>query len=187
MHADRSGTLCLVHELRPKRLHVLRHAKSSWGDAALDDHDRPLNARGRRAADRIAEHIRDRAIEPGVVLCSSARRTRETYERIARALVGAEVLFEPGLYHAGGAVILGRLQRLPADVECAMLVGHNPGLQDLVLALARPGHRRQRVYEAFPTGALASLLLAVSGWSEIGPGTGELEGYVVPRELPGAR
>lgn len=187
MHADRFGTLCLVHELRPKRLHVLRHAKSSWGDAALDDHGRPLNARGRRAADRIAEHIRDQAVEPEVVLCSSARRTRETYERIEHALVDAEVQFEPELYHASQAVLLGRLQGLPADVECAMLVGHNPGLQDLVLTLAQPGYWRQRVYEAFPTGALASLLFVVFGWSEIGPSTGELEGYVVPRELLGER
>ncbi len=173
--------------LQPKRLHVLRHAKSSWGDAALDDHDRPLNVRGKRAAARIADHIRAQAIEPTLVLCSSAQRTRETYERIEHALVNADALFEPELYHAGQAVLLGRLQGLPAEVDCAMLLGHNPGLQDLVLTVARPGHRRQRVFERFPTGALASLVLAVAGWSELGPGTADLEDLVVPRELPGGQ
>jgi phosphohistidine phosphatase len=76
-----------------KRLYLLRHAKSSWKDASLPDHDRPLAGRGRRAAKAIARHLRDQGIEPELVLCSSARRARETFERIEPALGGArEVL-----------------------------------------------------------------------------------------------
>lgn len=176
-----------MSQLQPKRLHVLRHAKSSWGDAALDDYDRPLNGRGKRAVARIAEYLDAQAIEPAVVLCSPARRTRETYARIEHAFAGADVLFEPELYHASEAVLIGRLQRIAADVDCALLLGHNPGLQDLVLTVAQPGPDRQRVLEKFPTGALASIALTVADWSAIGSDTGHLVGFVVPRELPTGR
>jgi phosphohistidine phosphatase SixA len=88
----------LPHERPMKRLYLLRHAKSSWKDATLGDHDRPLAGRGRRASKVIARRLRDRGIEPEVVLCSTARRARETLDRIAPALGAPAVEFEPDLY-----------------------------------------------------------------------------------------
>src|SRR5438876_10156760 len=93
-----------------KTLYLLRHAKSSWEDVALADHDRPLASRGRRASRTIAAHLRKQAIVPSLVLCSSARRTRETLERI-RAGLGEEieVQIEDGLYAASASDLLARL------------------------------------------------------------------------------
>src|SRR5687768_4960118 len=74
-----------------KHLYLLRHAKSSWKQRGLPDHDRPLAGRGRHAATAIADHMRDQGIEPELVLCSTARRARETLERIEPVLTGAAV------------------------------------------------------------------------------------------------
>src|SRR5919198_777243 len=100
-----------------RRLHLLRHAKSSWKDP-----DRPLARRGRRAADAIARHMRDEAIAPELVLCSTARRARETCEGIGPALGAAPVRYEPELYGASAATLLERVRSLPDDVESVLLI-----------------------------------------------------------------
>ena len=115
-----------------KRLFVLRHAKSSWDNPGLDDHERPLAPRGRRALEVMSEHIRASGIAPQLVLCSTSRRTRETLEGIG---VGGEHLIEPALYSATCEEVLARLRELPDDVSSAMLIGHNPTMQVLVLRL----------------------------------------------------
>src|SRR5947209_14390420 len=115
-----------------KQLFVLRHAKSSWEEPGLADHERPLAPRGRRAVEAIAAHVNATGITPELVLCSSARRTRETLEGVA---VGGEHVIEPALYGASAEEVLDRLHQVPDEVRSVMLVGHNPTLQTLVVRL----------------------------------------------------
>jgi phosphohistidine phosphatase len=163
----------------PKRLFILRHAKSSWDDPSLDDHDRPLAPRGRRAVGLLSAHLRANGIEPALVLCSSARRTRETLEGVNP---GGRQLIEPGLYGAGASEILAMLQRLPEDVRSAMVIGHNPAMQMIVLRLAAGRTQLDAVREKFPTGALATLTFEAP-WNELVPGAAELTAFVRPRDL----
>jgi phosphohistidine phosphatase len=167
------------------RLHLLRHAKSSWDDEGLADHDRPLAKRGRRAAQLIADHIREKAMAPDVVLCSSSLRTRETLDRIARSLPPATpVEVEAELYAASAERLLARIRALPDEVGSAMVIGHNPGLQLLALELVGGGGSElARLREKFPTAALATLDLPSGRWSRIAPGEAELVAYVRPRDL----
>jgi phosphohistidine phosphatase len=163
-----------------KHLFVLRHAKSSWDEPGLDDHDRPLAPRGWQAVTALAEHLQASAIKPELVLCSSARRTRETLEGIR---VGGEHLIEPELYDATAEDVVARLRRVAAAVESVMVIGHNPTMQTLVLRLAGgPGGAVERVRAKYPTGGLATLTFD-SGWSELAPGSARLAGFVRPKEL----
>jgi phosphohistidine phosphatase len=167
-----------------KRVYLLRHAKSSWDDPDLADHDRPLAPRGKRSAEKLARYIAKERIRPGLVLCSSSKRTRQTLKGIAPALPkGVEVRYEDGLYAAGHTALLERLRRLPDSVTAVMIVGHNPGLQDLATTLARNGAERARVEAGFPTGALAALAVRRLTWSGLGPGDADIVAYVVPRDL----
>jgi phosphohistidine phosphatase len=161
------------------RLWVLRHAKSSWDDPTLADPDRPLSSRGRKACAALRRHCATAGVLPELVLCSSSQRTRETLAALLPALGDPEVRVEDGIYLAGAQGLLTRLRAL--DVESALLVGHNPGLQELVLLLARPGPLRARVEAKLPTGALATL--DIESWAELGGDAAELVAFVVPREL----
>jgi phosphohistidine phosphatase len=169
-----------------KRLFLLRHAKSSWDDPRLDDHERPLAPRGRRASKLISEHLRRERIAPSLVLCSSARRARETLERVMPALDTADVSIEDPLYEASAETLLQRLRKVPNDVSSVMLVGHQPAIQRLTLDLAGDGAELARVRAKFPTAALATLLF-VGDWSELGPGSAELAAYVKPKQLAAER
>jgi phosphohistidine phosphatase len=166
-----------------KRLYLLRHAKSSWKEPGVPDHDRPLSGRGRRAAKAMAAHLRAQGIEPELVLCSTAERTRQTLARIEPALGAPEVRFERELYGAAAATLLDRLQRVEDPIGSVMLIGHNPGLELLALDLARPGPALRKLSAKYPTGALATLELAAPSWRALGHGSAELTGFVVPREL----
>jgi phosphohistidine phosphatase len=163
-----------------KRLYLLRHAKSSWKQPDLADHDRPLAGRGRRAAKAIARHLDENDVEVELVLCSTARRARETLERIQPALGRASVRYEPELYGATADGLLERLHRVPDGVATVMLVGHNPALEDLARVLA--GHAPE-LEPKFPTAALATLELPDGGWGDLAPGGARLIGVVRPREL----
>jgi phosphohistidine phosphatase len=166
-----------------KRLFVLRHAKSSWDNPGLDDHERPLAPRGWRAVEAIAAHLSASGIEPELVLCSSSRRTRETLEGIE---VGGEHLIEPGLYAATCEEVLDRLRRLPDSISSAMLIGHNPTAQMLVLRLSNHDGSgvldpaREQVKRKFPTGALATLSFDCT-WRELEPGCAELQEFTSPK------
>ena len=167
-----------------RTLFLLRHAKSSWADPGMDDHDRPLNGRGRRAAQDIAGILADMAPPPAIVLCSTARRTRETLDGIRPGLAGdPEVRFERRLYLADADVLAAAVRDLP-DVPAALLIGHNPGLHELACHLAGTGDPalRTRLAQHFPTGALA--MIAFPGaWAAAVAGTGRLVSYLVPRDL----
>jgi phosphohistidine phosphatase len=166
-----------------RRLHLLRHAKSSWDDPALGDHERPLAPRGRRATVRIARWMREHDVRPELVVCSSAVRARETLAGVLAELEEPEVRIEDELYAASAEALLGRVRALPDEVEDAMLVGHNPGLGNLLLLLAEPRGLRERAIEKVPTGALATLEADVARWSDLVPGETRLIAFVVPREL----
>ncbi|HKY24286.1 MAG TPA: histidine phosphatase family protein [Gaiella sp.] len=166
-----------------KRLLLLRHAKSSWDDAALRDRDRPLAPRGRKAAKRMGRWAEKNRIRPQLVLCSSAVRARETLQRMLPCLGEPDVWVEVTLYAAAAETLLARVQALPDDVDEAMLVGHNPGVEDLALLLAQPGSNRDRARVKVPTGALLELEADVTRWRDMDPGKARLIRFVVPREL----
>ena len=164
-----------------KRLFLLRHAKSSWDDPRLDDHDRPLAPRGLRASAVMAEHLRQERIAPTLVLCSPARRTRETLERVM-PLDRAEVRIEDELYRASSKDLLQRLREVPDEVDSVMLIGHQPAIQQLALQLAAEGSELERLKAKFPTAALATLDFP-GEWSGLGRGSAELVAYVKPKQL----
>jgi len=163
---------------------LLRHGKSSWSDSTLADIDRPLAPRGERAAKKLAKYIRRKRIRPALVLCSPALRARQTLEAVEASL-GKRYVVEivPQLYAASEHELLERLKALPEPVSSVMLIGHNPGLQDLALVLAARGSYLPQLEEKFPTGALATLVVPSPSWSALGPGEAELVDYVLPRQL----
>ena len=168
-----------------KVLYLLRHAKSSWSDGSLPDHDRPLGPRGKKATRALVRHLAGTGAEPALVLCSTALRARQTLDGVLPAL-GAEVdvWYEDSLYGASDDELLARLRKLPPAVPSAMVVGHNPGLADLAVELVGGGDEAAlaRLHTKFPAGALASLG-GIESWQALGPGAASLTGFVVPRDL----
>jgi len=165
-------------------LHLLRHLKSSWDDPGMDDFERPLNARGLRDADTLAAAVATAGLAPGLVLCSSARRTRETLARVVPALAGDHrIELDSELYLAPADRILARLRRVPGEVAAVLVIGHNPGLHDLavLLASAGPAESRRRLAEKFPTGSLATIE-APGPWVDLRPGSGRLVAFFRPRD-----
>ena len=164
---------------------LIRHAKSSWDDPLQADHDRPLNDRGRDAAPKIGQWLAGRDLTPQTVLSSPARRTQETWSAIATTLlandtVGPELIFTSRLYHASPERMLGVLREAKGDVVA--LIGHNPGIGSLAWSLCQtpPAHSK---FQFYPTGATLILRFDANSWAEIGPGQGQVEGFVVPRDL----
>jgi phosphohistidine phosphatase len=169
-----------------KTLYLLRHAKSSWDDPGLTDHDRPLAPRGRKAARRIASHLSRTQRRPRLVLCSSATRARQTWDAIAGVLgATAEVVVEDALYGADAVELLARLHEVPEAVEAVLVVGHNPALQDLASWLAGGGDPGSlgRLRDKFPTGAMATLSTE-GAWDSLGAEQAYLVALVAPRDLP---
>src|SRR5439155_17749153 len=123
-----------------------------WDDPRVDDHDRPLAARGKKAMKAMARHLRSENVHPSLVLCSSAKRARQTLERVLPSL-GEDVPIEveDGLYTFEENVLLGRLKKVPASVASVMLVGHNPAMQELALLLAGSGQDLARAKAKFST------------------------------------
>jgi phosphohistidine phosphatase len=165
-----------------KRLYLLRHAKSSWDDPGLPDRDRPLAERGKRAAEKIAKHLKRSGIRPDLVLCSSALRARQTLSRIVPAIGDAETGIIDALYAAEAEDMLARIREIPGGITSVMLIGHNPGMQDLALELASEGEDLERLRRKFPTAALATLEFEAE-WNNLRPGGARLIDLVVPKEL----
>ena len=165
------------------QLHLLRHAKSSWDDPGLADHDRPLSARGRKAAKRLARVIDAEGVRPQLVLCSPAVRATQTLERVLDALGSPEVRLDEALYHASAEGLLSRVHAIPEDVSDAVVIGHNPGLAELCLLLARPGAHRDRIAGSLPTGAFATLAADTSSWEGLDAGSAHIVRLLLPREL----
>ncbi len=171
------------------RLLLLRHAKSDWSKDA-DDHDRPLSPRGRKAAPEIALYMRNRDYVPEAVLCSTALRTRETLDLLLAAWrKRPEMRFERLLYLADWPVLLANLKKAPPRATPLLLVGHNPGIEQLAIALAdqpkdaRARARLQRLTQKFPTAALAVFDFEITSWRNLRPGSGQLVDYARPKDI----
>jgi phosphohistidine phosphatase len=163
-----------------KHLVLVRHAKSSWSDPNLADHDRPLNRRGREAATAMGGHLRGSGWHPDLVLCSSATRARQTLERLQ--LEDVRIVIEDGLYGATAGALLGRVRAVGDDVHTLAVIAHNPGIEELTRMLATQDDDPAAAGK-FPTGAVADLEFAVDHWSEVAPGGGRLRALVLPRAL----
>lgn len=174
-----------------RTIYLLRHAKSSWKDDSVEDFDRPLNKRGRAAATAMGAYFSKQHITPAQVLCSSAKRTRETMERLQMALGPAvPVRYEKGLYLAEAPLLLRRMKRLNDSLGSVMLVGHNPGLEQLALLLTSEddgtnsdADARRKLASKFPTGSLAVIEVNVIRWHDLKPGCGRLQDFVRARDL----
>lgn len=173
-----------------KSLYLLRHAKSSWEDSSLEDHDRPLNRRGLENATQMGEHMRKKGYLPALVLCSTSRRTRETLERIAPALSRDCIIrYEPKLYLATAERMVGLLRETEDAISSVLVIAHSPGTEQCALALAGRGGSREeeqlraQIEEKFPTAALAVLRLALKHWRALAPATGQLADFIRPRDL----
>jgi phosphohistidine phosphatase len=184
-----------------KTLYLVRHAKSDWEDPALADRDRPLAARGRKAASTLAGHIERSGISPALVLCSPARRTMDTLRLISGSFRDpVEILVEDELYGAPTGELLRRLRTVPAPTPSVMLIGHNPAIHELALALVSPGASRvspgtskgasggrsadslKQLKVKFPTGAMATLAVPAP-WTDLGDEPADLLEFALPREL----
>lgn len=165
-------------------LSLLRHAKSSWDDPTLDDHDRPLAKRGVKAVPLIAAYMRREGLVPDLVLCSDAMRTRATLALLVAEL-GAppRIVYDDTLYLATPQAILSAVS---ANTEKHILVvGHNPGMHALALELVGDGNRKllAGLAREFPTAALAVLTFDVERWSDVTPVSGRLRHFTTPRRL----
>ncbi len=165
-----------------RRIHLLRHAKSSWDDATLGDHDRPLAPRGIKASARLARWISRSDVRPELVLCSSALRTRETLTGIEEALGSPRVVVADSLYAASAGALAHRLRRLPSQLSEVLLVGHNPGLADLCQLLAQQSPEKEQLAEKLPTGALVTLETHLD-WADLVSECATITNLVLPREL----
>ncbi len=168
-------------------LYLLRHAKSSWDAPELADIDRPLAGRGRRDAEAMATYMHQQGIVPALVLCSPARRTRQTLKPLKRWLTGSRIVIDDGLYGASADRMLRRVNEIDDEVSSALLIAHEPGIRELALLLAGSGDQEalRRVDEKFPTGALAGLAVSAQRWAALAPGDAELRWFVRPKDLGG--
>ena len=170
-----------------KRLTLLRHAKSGDDGSVARDFDRRLNAKGRRAARAIGRHLRERAVTFDRVVASPAVRVVETIEELATGRAAAiDPQWEKDIYLATARELLEIVRRTPDEVGSLLLVGHNPGLEELVLCLVPDRDEdatRDKVEEKYPTASLAEIELAIDRWGDAAAGAGTLAGFVRPRDL----
>ena len=161
-----------------KTLLVLRHAKSSWSNYQLADHDRPLKGRGKRDAPRMGQLIRSQDLVPDLIISSSARRAVSTAQLVAQECgYESEIEVTREFYHAGPETYLEHIAFLPDEVNVVMVVGHNPGVEELIEEFSSSWQR-------MPTAALAEIRLDLDNWSELDEDSkGELVNLWIPREL----
>ena len=160
-----------------KRLLLLRHAKSSWSDPRLADFARPLNERGLRAAPLMGRHLRERKVRPDLVLCSPAERARQTASLVTEAAgLAAPLRYDERIYEATAARLVEVVSQAEEGAGSLLLVGHNPGMEELLELLTGEARR-------MPTAALACVRLDTDEWARLAPRSGRLEWHVKPKEL----
>ena len=167
-----------------RRLILMRHAKAERGKG-IADRDRALDERGRKTAPRMGTFLAAEGLRPDAVRVSSARRTLETWDGVRTALDGIEAEPVSALYEAPMSVILDVVRAAPAGAACLLVIGHNPGIQDLAASLAGTGAEdgRRRLALEFPTAALAVIDFDIGDWSEVAAGEGNLERFVMPGDV----
>jgi len=168
-----------------KTLILLRHAKSDWSDSGQRDFDRPLNARGARAASTMGRHLQALGIAFDRVVASPAVRVIETIEQFETGYGRIVPEWDRRLYLASAAGLLDVIHQLPEEVGSALVIGHNPGLEELALLLVpdTPGAMRDAVEVKFPTASMAEISFAVDRWEDVVPASGELVRFIRPRDL----
>ncbi|HEY0212360.1 MAG TPA: histidine phosphatase family protein [Paenirhodobacter sp.] len=162
-----------------RRLILTRHAKSSWDDPLMADIDRPLNGRGRLAARELGDFLASRGLEPEEVLCSTALRTRQTWDGVASAVLETlpQIDYRKAIYHADPAAMLTLLKA--ATMPTVMLIGHNPGIGEFAASLpARPVYTPD--FRKFPTCATLVIDFQIDRWSDLQPGTGDVIEFFTP-------
>lgn len=163
------------------RLILTRHAKSSWDDPLMSDHDRPLNERGKAAAADLGNWLASRGYVPDQVLCSDALRTRKTWSGIAPALPGTPILeLKPALYHAGPDVMLAVLRH--ATGKTVMMIGHNPGIAEFAHRIVARAPLNPD-FQRYPTGATLVVDFAAESWADVAWSMGSVDDFIIPREL----
>lgn len=166
-----------------KTLLLFRHAKSSHANLLQRDKERGLNARGRADCLKIGPALQARGLRPDLILCSSARRARETVELLLESLAEpVQVQYEEELYLAEPATVLAHAQGAPEAAACLMLVGHNPGFGTLAFALAGRNPISPKLAD-FPTAAVASFLFEAKHWTDLDPTRARLTQFFTPKEL----
>lgn len=167
-----------------KRLALLRHAEASWELAGELDYERGLTEKGVDECTLVRELLTAHGIAPTLVLCSGARRARETLENVTQALpASAEIRFEDTLYNADAQSIFELLQDLPEGPRWVMIVGHNPSLHDFSVELAGGDEPIDELAGSFPKGAIAEFELS-DAWSELASGAGRLLLFARPQDAP---
>jgi phosphohistidine phosphatase len=167
-------------------LSLLRHAKSSWKDPNLTDHERPLNSRGMAEAPVMGKAMVKHGLDPDLVLCSTARRTRDTLALVLPGLkTEPKVIYEDGLYHGTPAEMLGVLHEVGPVVGHVLLVGHNPELQEFALDLIGSGPKllKDRLEAKYPTAGLVVLRFPAGAWKDVFVNSGKLELFLTPSDV----
>ncbi|HSD45109.1 MAG TPA: histidine phosphatase family protein [Pyrinomonadaceae bacterium] len=160
-----------------RTLYLLRHAKSSWKDASLADFERPLKGRGREAAEQMGRFLASKKVTVGALISSPSVRTRQTIDIVLRHVhLGVEPQFDQRIYEASLPTLVQVVSEIPDDKKAAMLVGHNPGMEEMLAFLTRESRH-------MPTCALAKISVDGSSWKEAGRGSGKLEWFVTPKDL----
>lgn len=170
-----------------KRLILFRHAKSGWDDPALRDFDRPLNAKGKRAASAMGRHMRAQGLRFDRAVASPATRVAETLDAFAEGY-GRRIdpAWDRRLYLASPETILEIVHEAPDSADALLVSGHNPGIEELVLLLVpdmEGDEARDRVEEKYPTASVAEIGFDVDRWAEVKAGAGRLLRFTRPRDL----
>jgi len=160
-----------------RRLILIRHAKSDWSSGVTVDHARPLNMRGQAAADALGQWLRHNGHLPDEALCSTAQRTRDTWQRLG---LNAPIRYLDTLYHAPGQIMFETLNKATGD--CVLMLGHNPGIAEFAAWMlgTAPAHNRFRDY---PTAATLIADFDIDSWADLSPGTGRAVTFVTPHDL----
>ena len=167
-------------------LSLMRHAKSSWKDPTIPDHDRPLNARGKTEAPLMGKAVAKHGLAPDLVLCSTARRTRDTLELVLPELKKEpKIVYEDGLYHGTPQEMLDLLRQVPPSASQVLLVGHNPELQSFALDLIGSGakHLKDRLETKYPTAGLVVVRFQAGDWKDVAVNSGKLELFLAPSDV----
>lgn len=160
-----------------RTLYLLRHAKSSWKDDSLADFDRPLKGRGRDAAEQLGKRLASEKLKDGVLICSPAVRTRETADIVLKhSRLRMDQRFDERIYEASLRDLLQVVAEIPDDRQTAMMIGHNPGFEELLAFLTGQARR-------MPTCALAKIKLEVASWKDVRAREGSLESFITPKGM----
>ena len=162
----------------PRILYLLRHAKSSWKADSLKDFDRPLKGRGREAAEHMGKKLASEKLQDAVLICSPAARTRETAQIVLKhSRLRMDQRFDERIYEASLRDLLQVVSEIPDDKPTAMMIGHNPGFEELLAFLTGEARR-------MPTCALAKIKLRAASWKDVKAGEGSLAMFVTPKGVP---